>query len=403
MTSGGIRSGRDGAQRPRWLVGSRTGQPGSPCQAGRSIASRAVPCASISEVIVSGPDPGHPRRPEQDRGRVADLGHRELRAADHLAGRPGFGRGRGAVDRLGADQRGRHGSVGIGRHDDDRQRAARPGQVRQATDPRLAERVGERALGGGGQDDGGDGHAPECSGLATRQQPRSAHPWDNRASHSTWSSTRPCPIPERNPDRRRLDRRPRRPAQRRDRRPRRPRQDHARRRDAAPDRRLPLQPGRRRPRHGFGRPRAREGHHDPRQADDRRPRRRPAQHRRHARPRRLRRRGRALAADGRLGPAPRRRGRGAAAADPLRPPEGDGAPPAGRRRDQQDRPRRRPPGRGPRRHLRAVHGPRRRRAPDRVPDRLHQRQGRHRDPRPRRSPGRTCGRSSTCSSRSRRR
>ena len=62
-------------------------------------------------------------------------------------------------------------------------------------------------------------------------------------------------------------------------------------------------------------------------------------------PRRLRRRGRALAADGRLGAAPRRRRRGAAAADPLRPPEGDGPPPAGGRGDQQDRPRRRPPGR----------------------------------------------------------
>ena len=31
----------------------------------------------------------------------------------------------------------------------------------------MTERVGERAFGGGGQDDGGDGHAPECSGLAT--------------------------------------------------------------------------------------------------------------------------------------------------------------------------------------------------------------------------------------------
>ena len=94
-----------------------------------------------------------------------------------------------------------------------------------------------------------------------------------------------------------------------------------------------------------------------------------------------------VAADGRLGAAARGRGRGAAAADALRAPEGDGPPPAGRRRDQQDRPRRRPPGRGPRRRLRAVHGPRRRRAPDRVPGRLHERQGRHRDARPRPSPG----------------
>ena len=46
------------------------------------------------------------------------------------------------------------------------------------------------------------------------------------------------------------------------------------------------------------------------------------------------------------------------------------------RRDQQDRPVRRPRGRGPRRGLRAVHRPRRRRPPDRVPGRLHERQGR---------------------------
>ena len=56
---------------------------------------------------------------------------------------------------------------------------------------------------------------------------------------------------------------------------------------------------------------------------------------------------------------------------------------AGRRRAQQDRPRRRPPDRGARRGLRAVHGPRCRRPPDRIPDRLHEREARHRDPRPR--------------------
>ena len=44
-------------------------------------------------------------------------------------------------------------------------------------------------------------------------------------------------------------------------------------------------------------------------------------------------------------------------------------------------------GRGPRRGLRAVHGPRRRRAPDRVPGRLHERQGRHGDARRSTSPG----------------
>ena len=132
----------------------------------------------------------------------------------------------------------------------------------------------------------------------------------------------------------------------------------------------------------FGRPRAREGHHDPGQADDHRPRRGPAQHRRHPRPRRLRRGGGALAPDGRLGPPARRRGRGSAAPDPLRAPEGDGPPPAGRGRDQQDRSRRCAGGGGPRRHLRAVHGSRRGRPPDRVPGRLHQRQGGHGDARP---------------------
>ena len=48
--------GRDGAQRVEVRRAARsTGQPGSPCQAGRSIVPRAVPCASISDVIVSGP------------------------------------------------------------------------------------------------------------------------------------------------------------------------------------------------------------------------------------------------------------------------------------------------------------------------------------------------------------
>ena len=56
----------------------------------------------------------------------------------------------------------------------------------------------------------------------------------------------------------------------------------------------------------------------------------------------------------------------------------------------------RPPGRGPRRRLRAVHGPRRGRAPDRVPGRLHERQGRA-PPRPTwTTRARTSGRCSTC-------
>ena len=108
--------GPDGtASAARWLVGSSTGQPGSPCQAGRSIASARGAVRLDQRGDRLRPDPGHPRRPEQDRGRVADLGQRELRAAHHLAGRPGLRRGGGAVDRLGADQRRGDGAVRIGR------------------------------------------------------------------------------------------------------------------------------------------------------------------------------------------------------------------------------------------------------------------------------------------------
>ena len=47
----------------RWASGSRTGQPGSPWQAGRRIASGPTPWASISEVTVSGrPRPCAPAR-----------------------------------------------------------------------------------------------------------------------------------------------------------------------------------------------------------------------------------------------------------------------------------------------------------------------------------------------------
>ena len=115
-------------------------------------------------------------------------------------------------------------------------------------------------------------------------------------------------------------------------------------------------------------------------------------------------RGRAVPAHGRLGAAARRRGRGAAAADALRPPEGDGAAPAGRSS---------PSTRSTARDARPAEvlddvyelfidlGADER--PDRVPGRLHERQGRHGDHVDSASPARTCGRCSTSSSRSRRR
>ena len=166
------------------------------------------------------------------------------------------------------------------------------------------------------------------------------------------------------------------PPQRRDHRPCRPWQDHAGRRDAVAVRCVPGQRGRGRPRDGLDGPRAREGHHDPRQEHRGPVRRRQAQHRRHPRPRGLRRRGGARADDGRRRAAAGRRVGRPAPADPLRAAQGarEQAPrdPGG----QQGRPARRPHRGSRRRGVRAVHRPRRARGPDRVPDRLHERQGR---------------------------
>ena len=55
MTCGGMWSGGTARNAPRCATGTRTGQPGSPCQAGRRIVAGSVPCASIREVTVSGP------------------------------------------------------------------------------------------------------------------------------------------------------------------------------------------------------------------------------------------------------------------------------------------------------------------------------------------------------------
>ena len=53
-------------------------------------------------------------------------------------------------------------ALGIGCDDDDRQRATRPGDVHETPHAWLTKRVGERALRGRGQDDGGDGHGTRC-------------------------------------------------------------------------------------------------------------------------------------------------------------------------------------------------------------------------------------------------
>ena len=132
------------------------------------------------------------------------------------------------------------------------------------------------------------------------------------------------------------------------------------------------QPGRQRARARLDGPRAREGDHDPRQEHGLPLRRDEDQHRRHAGSCRLRRRGRARADDGRRRAPARRRERGAAAADPLRAAQGARGEAAGDPRRQQGRPAGRADRGGRERGLRALPRPRRRREPDRVPDRLHE-------------------------------
>ena len=89
--------------------------------------------------------------------------------------------------------------------------------------------------------------------------------------------------------------------------------------------------------------------------------------------------------DGRRRPAARRRERGAAAADPLRAAQGARGAAAGDPRREQGRPAGRARRGGRQRGLRALPRPRRRREPDRVPDRLRQRAGRAGRPRRRTS------------------
>ena len=159
MTSGGIRDGPTARNACRCSVGSRTGQPVSPCQAGSSIEAGSRPCASMSVVIVSGPIQVIRAGQSRTADRVTDLGHRQLGAPRHLPGGPGLGRGRGAKDRLGPEQRLGDDPVRVRGDDDDRQRATRPGEVREPANAGLAERVGDGALGGGREDDGRDRHA----------------------------------------------------------------------------------------------------------------------------------------------------------------------------------------------------------------------------------------------------
>ena len=158
MTSGGIRSGAIARSASSPAAGTSTGQPDSPCQAGRRTAPRFTPWASMSDVTVSAPT--HVIRAGQSRKPVvsADLREGRLAASDHLTDRTRLRQGGRGVRRLGAGERGDDVAVRVRRDDDDRKRAARPGKVRQTGGHGADPGRRERALGRGGQDDGGDGH-----------------------------------------------------------------------------------------------------------------------------------------------------------------------------------------------------------------------------------------------------
>ena len=128
--------------------------PASPGRRATRVAAadpRAVPCASISEVMVSGPTQVI-RAGQMRAASVSETSRgRQLDAADHLPDRTVLVRGRVAVHGLGVGERLRDRPVRVGRHDDDRQRAAGPREVGQAADAGLALGVGEGAFGRGGR------------------------------------------------------------------------------------------------------------------------------------------------------------------------------------------------------------------------------------------------------------
>ena len=84
-------------------------------------------------------DPDHPGRPQERAGQVVDLVARELDAADHLADRTGLRRGGQSVRGLAPRQGLGDGAIGVRRHDHDRQGAAGPGEIDQASDAGLPE------------------------------------------------------------------------------------------------------------------------------------------------------------------------------------------------------------------------------------------------------------------------
>ena len=192
-------------------MGRAAAGPASPARRAMPAAGRrrrSVPCASMSEVTVSGPT--QVMRAGQSRTAVVSLtsASASSAAADHLAARA-RSRARPARRRRPRDPASAAATApsGSGDDDDDRQRPAGPGDVGEPADAGLAERVGERPIGGRGQDHGGDGHGAEC----TRAEAPTALPSTSVGQSAVPSTEEPRrPVPDAATPDHRPDARPRR-------------------------------------------------------------------------------------------------------------------------------------------------------------------------------------------------
>ena len=129
--------------------GTRIGKPGRPPNAGRTIASGVAPCASTSDVTVSGSTQAYRNgqsSPADVSATAADGGAQPV----HEPGDPCGSSGAGAGQRHGRVRR-RLGqpSIRVAGHDHDRHRAAGPGRVGDAPEGRLTVGLAE-----GGGDSG---------------------------------------------------------------------------------------------------------------------------------------------------------------------------------------------------------------------------------------------------------
>ncbi len=137
---------------------SNSGQPASPCQVGRR-SGRADPVGLDRRGDVSGPTQVM-RAGRAGPRRAVDIGLGELVARSIWpTGPAATGAGR-RCDGLGADERAGHRAIESGDRTSDGQGATGPGDVGEAPDRGWPSASVEGALGGRGQDHGGDGHRP---------------------------------------------------------------------------------------------------------------------------------------------------------------------------------------------------------------------------------------------------